>query len=59
MLAQEVLMEELHGKALILRMLPLVMVFDSAPRMVRDLARSIGKDVDCVVCGSEIELTGN
>lgn len=55
-LAQEVLMEELHGKALILRMLPLVMVFDSAPRMVRDLARSIGKEVDCVVGGSEIEL---
>lgn len=55
-LAQEALMEELHGKALILRMLPLVMVFDSAPRLVRDLARSIGKDVDCVVSGSEIEL---
>ena len=55
-LAQEALMEELHGKALILRMQPLVMVFDSAPRMVRDLARSVGKDVECVVSGSEIEL---
>ena len=55
-LAQEALMEELHGKALILRMLPLAMVFDAAPHMVRDLARSIGKEVDCVVSGSEIEL---
>ncbi len=55
-LAQEALMEELHGKALILRMLPLVMVFEPAPRMVRDLARSIGKEVECVVSGSEIEL---
>ena len=54
--AQEALMEELHGKALILRMLPLAMVFDSAPHMVRDLARSIGKEVDCVVSGNDIEL---
>ncbi len=55
-LAQEALMEELHGKASILRMLPLAMVFDAAPHMVRDLARSIGKEVDCVVNGSDIEL---
>ncbi|MBS1155685.1 MAG: hybrid sensor histidine kinase/response regulator [Proteobacteria bacterium] len=54
--AQEALMEELHGKALILRMLPLLMVFDPAPRMVRDLARSVGKEVECLVSGSEIEL---
>jgi two-component system, chemotaxis family, sensor kinase CheA len=55
-LAQEALMEELHGKALILRMLPLAMVFDAAPHMVRDLARSIGKEVDCLVSGNDIEL---
>ncbi|MDR3412830.1 MAG: hybrid sensor histidine kinase/response regulator [Formivibrio sp.] len=55
-LAQEALMEELHGKALILRMLPLVIVFDAVPRMARDLARSIGKEVECVVSGSDIEL---
>lgn len=55
-LAQEALMEELHGKALILRMLPLAMVFDAAPHMVRDLARSIGKEVDCVISGTDIEL---
>ncbi len=55
-LDEELLMEELHGKALVMRMLPLAMVFDSAPRMVRDLARSIGKEVECVVGGTEIEL---
>ena len=55
-LAQELLMEELHGKALVMRMLPLAMVFESAPRMVRDLARAVGKEVDCSVSGTEIEL---
>ncbi len=54
--AQEMLMEELHGQALILRMLPLAMVFDSAPHLVRELARSIGKEVDCMVSGNDIEL---
>ncbi len=54
--AQELLMEELHRKALVMRMLPLGMVFESAPRMVRELARSIGKNVECVVTGTEIEL---
>lgn len=54
--AQELLMDELHDKALIMRMLPLAVVFDSAGRMVRELAQSIGKQVDCVVSGAEIEL---
>ncbi|MFH2122708.1 MAG: hybrid sensor histidine kinase/response regulator [Pseudomonadota bacterium] len=53
---QELLMDELHDKALIMRMLPLAMVFDSAGRMVRDLAYSVGKEVECVVSGAEIEL---
>ncbi len=54
--AQEMLMAELHDKALIMRMLPLAIVFDPAGRIVRDLARSVGKQVECVVSGSEIEL---
>lgn len=53
---QELLMNELHDKALIMRMLPLAMVFDSAGRVVRDLAHSVGKEVECVVSGAEIEL---
>ena len=55
-LAQEALMDELHDKALVMRMLPLAIVFDPAGRMVRDLARSVGKQVECMVAGAEIEL---
>ena len=53
---QESLMQELHDKAMQLRMLPLATVFDSAGRLVRELARSLGKQVECRVLGSEIEL---
>lgn len=55
-LSQDSLMQELHDKALQLRMLPLSIVFDPAARLVRDLARSIGKQVECRIYGSEIEL---
>jgi chemotaxis protein histidine kinase CheA len=54
--AQERLMEELHAKALVMRMLPLAIVTEPAARLVRDLARSLGKDVRCVVAGTDIEL---
>ncbi|MDR3437362.1 hybrid sensor histidine kinase/response regulator [Telmatospirillum sp.] len=53
---QERLMEELHAKALVMRMLPLAMVLEPAARLIRDLGRSLGKDVDCVVAGADIEL---
>lgn len=54
--SQELLMQELHDKALQLRMLPLSTLFDSAGRSVREMARSLGKEVECRVMGSEIEL---
>jgi len=53
---QESLMNELHDKALLMRMLPLAIVFEPASRLVRELARSVGKQVECVVNGAEIEL---
>ncbi|MCA1908066.1 MAG: hybrid sensor histidine kinase/response regulator [Magnetospirillum sp.] len=53
---QELLMDELHKKALIMRMLPLSIVFEPAARMIRDLGRSLGKDVQCVTAGADIEL---
>ena len=53
---QEVLMKELHDKTLQMRMLPLSIVFEPASRLVRELGRSIGKQVECIVHGSEIEL---
>jgi len=54
--AQESLMDELHDKTLVMRMLPLAMIFDSAGRLIRDLAESVGKRAECVVIGAEIEL---
>lgn len=55
-ISQESLMQELHDKALQMRMLPLGIVFEPAARLVRDLARSLGKQVECRIQGSEIEL---
>ncbi|CAM4071469.1 response regulator [Vreelandella rituensis] len=55
-LTQEALMVELHDRALQMRMLPLNIVFDPLSRLARDMARSLGKQVDCRVRGSEIEL---
>ena len=55
-LSQEDLMQELHDKTLQMRMLPLGIVLDSASRLVRDMARSLDKQVECRIQGSEIEL---
>ena len=54
--AQEVLKDELHDKMLVMRMLPLAIIFEPAAHLVREMARSVGKQVECVVKGSEIEL---
>lgn len=53
---QHLLMNELHDKALLMRMLPLTMVFEPVARMVRDLARNLGKQVECTISGADIEL---
>lgn len=55
-LEQERLCVNLNDRALVMRMLPLNQVFDPAARMVRELARSLGKDVRCEVGGGDIEL---
>lgn len=55
-LAQDALMSDLHDRALQMRMLPLSVVFDPLAQMARDLARSLGKQVNCRVYGNEIEL---
>ncbi|MCF8210197.1 MAG: hybrid sensor histidine kinase/response regulator [Rhodoferax sp.] len=54
--AQEGLMNELHDATLQMRMLPLTIVFEPASRLVRELAHSVGKQVECTVEGSDIEL---
>ncbi|ABK43991.1 CheA signal transduction histidine kinases [Magnetococcus marinus MC-1] len=53
---QELLMQALKDKALVMRMLPLSMVLDPTARMVRELGRDLGKQVQCVVSGGEVEL---
>ncbi|MDA8165948.1 MAG: hybrid sensor histidine kinase/response regulator [Desulfobacteraceae bacterium] len=53
---QELLTAELQEKALMLRMVPLATVFDTFPRMVRDEARALGKEVALAVEGGEIGL---
>ncbi|WP_147165080.1 hybrid sensor histidine kinase/response regulator, partial [Pararhodospirillum oryzae] len=54
--AQDLLMRDLHARALVMRMLPLAIVFEPAARLARDLARSLGKDVNTQTSGMEIEL---
>jgi two-component system chemotaxis sensor kinase CheA len=48
--------EELQASVMAIRMLPVKTVFQRFPRLVRDLARSLGKDVQLVVEGEAIEL---
>ena len=50
------LTSELQYNVLRIRMVPIDTVFSRFPRMVRDLARQMGKEVDFVIEGQEIEL---
>lgn len=50
------LTSEIQSKVLEIRMIPLEMVLGRFPRMVRDISKNQGKDVDFVVDGGHIEL---
>ena len=50
------LITELRDEITASRMVPMSQVFDRFPRVVRDAARAVGKQVDFVVEGKEIEL---
>lgn len=50
------LTSELQYNVLRIRMVPIEMVFSKFPRMVRDLSKDVGKDVELVMVGQEIEL---
>ena len=50
------LIAEMQTGILSSRMVPVWQVFDRFPRVVRDAARSLGKELDFVVEGREIEL---
>ena len=47
---------ELQMQVLKMRMIPVEKVFKKFPRIVRNLARDLGKEVDLVVLGEETEL---
>jgi two-component system chemotaxis sensor kinase CheA len=50
------LVADLQDGIMTSRMVPVWQVFDRFPRVVRDAARALGKQVDFVVSGQEIEL---
>jgi two-component system chemotaxis sensor kinase CheA len=50
------LVSDLQAEIMTMRMVPVWQVFDRFPRLVRDAARQLNKDVNFVVEGKEIEL---
>lgn len=47
---------ELQEHTMRIRMLPIDTVFQRLPRLVRDVSRNLGKDVDLVISGSQTEV---
>lgn len=47
---------ELQDQAMRIRMLPIDYTFNRLPRLVRDLSRSLGKEVDLVITGNNTEV---
>jgi len=50
------LTSELQYNVLRIRMVPMDIVFSKYPRMVRDLAKQMGKEIELIMVGQEIEL---
>lgn len=46
----------LHDAVMKVRMVPIEMVFNRFPRMIRDLSRETGKEINLVMSGEETEL---
>ncbi len=53
---QELLTHELQDKALKMRMMPLSTIFNTFNRTIRDLSRSVSKNIEFTVEGGETEL---
>lgn len=51
--------QELQGAVMSVRMMPVGQVFQRFPRLVRDLSRKLGKEVDLVIEGEETEADKN
>jgi len=54
--SMEHIISELHETVSVARLVPVGEVFEKFPRMVRDLAKEAGKEIELVVEGSEIEM---
>src|SRR5436305_294382 len=52
----ETLLDKLRNEIMTSRMVPVWQVFERFPRVVRDTAKSLGKEVDFKIEGREIEL---
>src|SRR5205085_7767987 len=48
--------DELQNAALRMRMQPVSNLFDRFPRLIRDLARQLGKEIEIEITGSQVEL---
>jgi len=53
------IVQELQGAVMAVRMMPVGQVFQRFPRLVRDLARKLGKQVDLVITGEATEADKN
>ncbi|GAA5784225.1 chemotaxis protein CheA [Chitiniphilus shinanonensis] len=54
--ALSTLVEQIRDAALTLRMVPIGEVFQRFPRVVRDISRELGKEIQLVVTGADTEL---
>ncbi len=52
----EYLIRELYAKIITVRMMPLESILSRMPRLIRDLAKEKGKEVDFSITGGDIEL---
>lgn len=52
------LTSELQAVVSKIRMMPINIVFDRFPRMIRDLSKKLNKKIDLIIEGDEIELDG-
>ena len=53
------IVEEMHDAIMKLRMIPVSLILQRFPRMVRDLSRKLGKTVELVLEGGEAEVDTN
>jgi two-component system chemotaxis sensor kinase CheA len=50
------LTKEIHQNAMGMRMVPVRSIFQRAPRIVRDVGRSLGKEIELITRGDDVEI---